>query len=354
MRISTKILALGVFLAVLSLFLQGGTELPLHQKKISDKVLVVWTGDVMQMIATVALATEKGIVVIETSLIRSLDARVRQAIEKEFGRNDFIYLINTHYHHDHVCGNQIYSDATIIGHKNIPAGMREELTGDGLVKLVEKFKGMLKDQEKALADSEPGSKKHQYFSEFVTCLELAIEELQDGFVPTYPSILFEKNLTLDMGDMTVELYSFGGMHTDSDIVIFVPEEGFLAVGDVMPERWPPRISKDLKSDFSVTLENWGRIVNHSSEVKYVNMAHSDMYLSVETFMEQYRYLRKLWDGLLEVYQQGQTIEDAKKKYTLEDEFPYFLDKRTEQRRTQLHEYNIEAIWERIYRGDGPH
>ena len=67
---------------------------------------------------------------------------------------------------------------------------------------------------------------------------MVIPELQSGFVPTYPTVLFEKNLILDMGDMTIELYSIGGMHTDSDIVIFVPEEGLVAIGDVPPDQLP--------------------------------------------------------------------------------------------------------------------
>jgi glyoxylase-like metal-dependent hydrolase (beta-lactamase superfamily II) len=301
----------------------------------------------MQTIATVALATEKGIVVIETSLFRSLDARIRGAIEKEFGRKDFKYLINTHYHHDHVCGNQIYPEATIIGHQNTPAGMRAELTGEGLVKLVNKFKGMLKEQTKALAEAEAGSDKHGFLKEFVALLELAIDELQEGFVPTYPSIIFEKNLTLDMGDITLELYSFGGMHTDSDIVIFVPEEGLVAIGDVAPDQMLPRIRKDLRSDFSVTLENWERIVNNPAEIKYVNMAHSDMFLGVETFKEQYRYLRTLWDGLEEMMRQGLAIEDAKKRYSIEEDFPYFKDRIVQSRRGNIHHNNIEAIWDRI-------
>jgi glyoxylase-like metal-dependent hydrolase (beta-lactamase superfamily II) len=347
MRFSTKILAIAVFITVLPMLLQADSELPLHQKRLSEKVLIVWTGDHMQTIATVALATEKGIVVIETSLIRSYDARIRQVIEKEFGRNDFKYLINTHYHHDHTCGNQIYSDATIVGHNNIPAGMKEELTGDGLVKLVDKFKGMLKDREEAIQHAKPDSKDYHFTREFIVCLKLAIEELQNGFIPTYPSVMFEKNLTLDMGDMTVELYSLGGMHTDSDIVIFVPEEGLVAIGDVAPDQMLPYIRKDLKSDFSMTLENWGRIVNSTSEIKYVNMAHSDMFLSVETFKEQYRYLRTLWDGLQEMYQQGLTIEDAKTKYTIEEDFPYFKDRIVQTRRGNIHENNIEAIWTQI-------
>jgi glyoxylase-like metal-dependent hydrolase (beta-lactamase superfamily II) len=347
MRFLGKSVVIVLLVSILSPLLIAETELPLHQKRFSEKVLIVWMGDAMQTIATVALATEKGIVVIETSLIRVHDERIRQVIEKEFGRSDFKYLINTHYHHDHVCGNQVYADATIIGHINILSGMKEELTGDGLVKLVDKFKGMRKDREKALADSEPGTKEYTFFSEFLTCLELAIEELQEGFVPTYPSIVFEKNLTLDMGDMTVELYSIGGMHTDSDIVVFVPEEGLVAIGDVAPDQMLPYIRKDLKSDFSVTLENWGRIVNSPAEMKYVHMAHSDMFLEVKTYKEQYRYLRTLWDGLSEMYGEGLTIEDAKKKYTIEDDFPYFKDRIVQTRRGNIHHNNIEAIWARI-------
>lgn len=347
MRSTTKISASIALIAFLPMFLQAETELPLHKKRLSDKVLIVWTGDHMQTIATVALATEKGIVVIETSLIRAHDARIRQAIEEEFGRNDFKYLINTHFHHDHTAGNQIYSDATIIGHKNVPAGMREELTGEGLVKLVDKFKGMLKDREEALKHLEPESRDYKFTEEFIVCLKLAIPELQSGFVPTYPSVLFEKNLILDMGDMTVELYSIGGMHTDSDIVVFVPEEGLVAIGDVAPDQVLPIIRKELKSDFSVTLENWGRIVEGGRDIKYVNMAHSDMFLSVETYRQQYRYLSTLWHGVSAMFHEGLTLEEAKKKHTIEKDFPYFKDRITKMRDADITEYNIEAIWARI-------
>ena len=347
MRSAIKILVSLILITAWPMLLQADSELPLHQKRLSEKVIIVWTGDHMQTIATVALATERGIVVIETSLIRAHDARIRQVIEKEFGRNDFKYLINTHFHHDHTCGNQIYSDATIVAHKSVLSGMKEELTGDGLVKLVDKFKGMLKDREEAIQHAEPDSKDYHFVREFIVCLKLAIEELQSGFVPTFPSVMFEKSLTLDMGDMTVELYSIGGMHTDSDIVIFVPEEGLVAIGDVAPDQMLPYIRKDLKSDFSMTLENWGRIVNSPSEIKYVNMAHSDMFLSVETFKEQYRYLQTLWDELSEMYRQGQTIEDAKKKYTIENDFPYFKDRIIKMRDIDINENNIEAIWAQI-------
>jgi len=296
MKLKIKIIAVVLSSVFLPMLLQAQSELPLNQKRLSDRVLVVWAGDYMQTIAVVALETEKGIVVIETSLIRSDDARIREVIEKEFGRKDFKYLINTHYHHDHTAGNQVYADATIIGHKTVPAGMRSELTGEGLTNLIEKFRKMDKEWTEGLKHEEPGSHRYHFGREGLILLKKAIEELQDGFVPTYPSILFEKSLILDMGDMHLELYSLGGLHTDSDIFIFVPEEGLVAVGDMPQDQTLPYLRKEKNWNLDIILENWGKIVDSGREIKHVNMAHSDMFLSVETFKEQYNYFKTLWDG----------------------------------------------------------
>jgi glyoxylase-like metal-dependent hydrolase (beta-lactamase superfamily II) len=345
MRLKTRILTIFILLAFLPILLLAEYELPINKKRLSERVLLVWSCDYMQSIATAALATEKGIVVIDTSISRTNDAKIRKAIEEELGRSDFKYLINTHYHHDHTAGNQIYSDTTVIGHKNLLSGMEKELTGDGFVKLVARLTDLFKSWEEEFKKLEPQSEDYKFGIEAVTYGKMALKDFESGFKPTFPSILFEKSLTLDMGNMTLELYSFGGMHTDSDIVIFIPEEGLLIVGDITPEGMLPYIRKDLKSDFSVTLENWGEIAE--KDIKYTHMIHSDMFLSAEAFKENYKYFRTLWDELLDMHRQGMTIEDAKKELTIEDDFPYYKDKRTETSRGSIHENNIEAIWERV-------
>jgi len=50
---------------------------------------------------------------------------------------------------------------------------------------------------------------------------------------------------------------------------------------------------------------------------------------------------------LEMHRQGLKIEDAKKKYTIENDFPYFKNRIVQTKKGNIHEYNIEAIWERI-------
>jgi len=326
---------------------QAGDELPLHTQKWSERVLFAWVGDYMQTIRVVALSTTRGIVVIEANLSRSADARIRQAIEKEFGRKDIKYLFNTHFHHDHTAGNQVYADATIIAQETALAGMKGELTGEGLVKLLEMFKSDAQEWAKRRDAAAPDSREYNFFREGVVLLKTTLEELQTGFIPTYPSIRFNKSLTLDMGDMTLELYAVGGMHTTSDIMVFIPEEGLVAVGDLTPDQMLPYLSKKAPWDLGFILENWGRIIESGREIKHVNMAHSDMKLDVETFKQQYRYLKTLWEGLRELHGAGATLEDAKKKYVIERDFPHFKDRRQKIRDVDIHQNNIEAIWAKI-------
>jgi glyoxylase-like metal-dependent hydrolase (beta-lactamase superfamily II) len=342
---------IALFLALMLLGACAGARpdegLPLRTQRLSDKVLFAWVGDHMQTIRVVALSTARGIVVIEANLSRAADIRIRRAIEEAFGRRDIKYLINTHFHHDHTCGNQVYADATIVGHRTVPEGMKSELTGEGLVKLVEMFKGMTQDWQERQKKAAPDSEEYRYFREGLFLIKSTIGELQEGFVPTFPSVLFDDSLTLDMGDMTIELYAVGGTHTPGDIMIFVPEEGLVAIGDMWPDRVLPYLSKSATWDLGFILKNWARIVESGREIKQVNMAHSDMRLGVETFKEQYRYLKTLWDGLRGLRGAGATLEDAKAKYTVERDFPYFKDRILKVRGKDIHENNIEAIWERI-------
>jgi len=326
---------------------QTAADLPLHTERFSERILFAWVGDYMQTIRVVALSTERGVVVIEANLRRSADVRIRQAIEKEFGRKDIKYLVNTHFHHDHTAGNQIYADATIVGHRTVPEGMKSELTGEGLVKQIEKFNKMVLDWGERQKKAAPDSREFHFFREGLILLKSTLEELQTGFIPTFPTVLFEKSLVLDMGDMTVELYAVGGTHTPSDIMIFIPEEGLVAVGDMWPDQVLPYLRKEAPWDLELILENWGRIVESGREIKHVNFAHSDMRLGVETFKQQYRYLKTLWDGLRRLKAAGASLEEAKAKFTIERDFPYFKDRILKMRDTDIHQNNVEAIWGKI-------
>ena len=96
----------------------------LKVKKVSDRVLIVGSGS-NYYTAVIGIKTEKGLVAIDAGISPLMTARYRKNIEQEFGRNDFIYLINTHGHDDHTSGNQVFSDVPIIAHENCKPDMME-------------------------------------------------------------------------------------------------------------------------------------------------------------------------------------------------------------------------------------
>jgi glyoxylase-like metal-dependent hydrolase (beta-lactamase superfamily II) len=49
----------------------------------------------------------------------------------------------------------------------------------------------------------------------------------------YPNLTFEKSLTLHGSVRSVQLISFNGGHTQSDTVLWLPEERILATGDIL-------------------------------------------------------------------------------------------------------------------------
>ena len=148
-RVLVLCLALYLFGSVASAF----DEVPIEHERLTDRVLVVKCGKVYTD-QVIAIAAQKGIVVIDTGKAPSLAAEYRKVIEREFGRNDFIYAINTHYHFDHSNGNGVFADTEIIAHESSPAKMREFQKGlDGFI---DSRRSMRARYENQLVRAEPG------------------------------------------------------------------------------------------------------------------------------------------------------------------------------------------------------
>ena len=54
-----------------------------------------------------------------------------------------------------------------------------------------------------------------------------------GITPAFPTRTFEKNLTISVGKKTVELLEAGPAHTESDVLVYLPESRVLFSGDIL-------------------------------------------------------------------------------------------------------------------------
>ena len=249
--------------------------------KLSDRAIVVKMGyDVVT-----AIASQKGIVVVDAGISNSLTSEYRKIIEKVFDRNDFAYLINTHSHWDHTGGNQVFADAVIIGHENCLNEIRAywkdiEKIKTGLLKIVNDYENQLKTFDSEWQDSlEIYLQKIRY--------QHAYEDLLKDRNVTLPAKTFKDTMNISTGDITLNLIYFGKAHSGSDIIIHIPEERILMVGDLFSQGGRPSIGEANKEDIErwIIVKQW--IDDRMDEIDKVIGGHGQIMGSkdLESFLE---------------------------------------------------------------------
>ena len=71
---------------------------------------------------------------------------------------------------------------------------------------------------------------------------------------TWPTLVFEKRLTLWMGKLQVEIMQLGRGHTKGDTVVWLPSERILFSGDLVEYDATPYTGDAYLADWPVTLD----------------------------------------------------------------------------------------------------
>jgi len=126
-------------------------------------------------------------------------------------------VVNTHHNGDHTWGNQLFPDAEIIGHRGCAERFAEVQPAS-----VEAIRTM----------AEPPEHLHDLHE------ELAPFDFS-GIELTPPGHVIEHDTTLDLDGVRVDLLVVGPAHTEGDVVVHLPDEGVVLMGDVLFHRCTP-------------------------------------------------------------------------------------------------------------------
>jgi glyoxylase-like metal-dependent hydrolase (beta-lactamase superfamily II) len=319
-------------------------------EKPSDNSIRLWVGDYISSTAVTAIKTDKGIVVIDATESPRLDTMFRKVIAREFGRDDFVYLVNTHEHRDHTTGNSVYADCEIIAHENCAAGMR--MRGEDADRIIAWYKERIPELETKLAEFKAESDDYRKTKEEIAIRQLMLESLESGEELTFPTKTFAESMKLDMGNMTFELYYMGGTHTASDIVILVPEEGLLFTGDMMADTWLTdtpgclkafAMRQGMKRDIPLMLGNWKGLIARKDEIKDYIPAHWNGDLTYEGFVHRYDYVDTMYTEITKAAKDGKELSGLFAEFKMEDKFPHLAGTPgfTE---SFVHNGSILALW----------
>jgi cyclase len=163
-------------------------------ERIAEEIYV-FTSDLYAQVTAGVIATSEGAVVVDT-LPFPQETRELLVFVRERGLR-VPFVINTHSHADHVNGSYLFEEADLVAHRRCRAILRRH--GERVL-------------EEAKAET----------------LELAEVQLR------LPSITFDQELTLRLGDRTMRLIHLPG-HAPDLIGVYVEEDKILFAGDaVMP------------------------------------------------------------------------------------------------------------------------
>lgn len=151
------------------------------------------------------------------------------------------FVVNTHFHRDHILGDYVYKDAypsVQIVQQSYTATMADR-RGPEAVEALKGAKGAaLLQRLKSAADTSTDSEGSQLVGYALSRAKRSYDE----FLPVYrdaqtgryvpADITFDSTLTLKLGSTDVQLLHMPG-HTLGDTVVWLPKERIVATGDLV-------------------------------------------------------------------------------------------------------------------------
>ena len=183
------------------------------------------------------------LVVIDSQSNDATTQRVLAAIRSRIDK-PVRYLINTHWHDDHIVGNRVYREAfpdmKFIAH----AAAVEYLPGLGkqnrdqfhraIPGVLERFRKSL--QTGKTSDGKPLSEEQRRSLQSDLRLGEGYSTVGDDFVAILPDIPVKDKYSIRDKGCAVDVLALGNAHTTGDLVIHLPEQRVVFVGDMVG--WP--------------------------------------------------------------------------------------------------------------------
>jgi cyclase len=291
-------------------------------QKISDSVysFIAPESDsgVVQSNCTVIVG-EEAVLVVDTGQFPSLAERMVADIKKITSK-PVRYIVNTHWHFDHVWGNGVFRAAN-PGVAIISTEFTRELVESESPKFIANQPAtntkQAADLRKFIADGKlpDGRALTDDMKKSLKRSADTLERINAEFpltVNTPPAIGFEKELTINLGKREVKVMWLGRANTGGDAIVWVPDTKLLMTGDAVVYPAPFAFGSYM-SDWPVTLQkmldlNPGIIIPGHGPVM-----HDTAYL--KTLVEVFQ---SLFAQVKAAAAQGLTLDEVLKKVTMEE------------------------------------
>jgi len=216
------------------------------------------------------------VLVVDTHSSGSAAAALAAQVRKHITAKPVRYVVNTHFHWDHIQGTQAYKKLNpslqVISSEATRKLMAEQAAPRLKASLAEVAKSVERYQRLLAAATSAADKAR--LERLVRQSEAYLAEMRN-WAPELPNLTFSDHLVIHDRAHTLHLAFRGRGHTAGDVVIFCPEKKALASGDLLhgflpyigdgyPREWPATLKACGEYDFQHVLGGHGP-VQHSRE-----------------------------------------------------------------------------------------
>jgi cyclase len=268
---------------------------------------------------SVAVIGDDGVLVVDSghfpSLTRKMIADIRQVTDKPVR-----FLINTHWHPDHLMGNYVYREAfpgvVIIStpstreqaNKQVPTIYMKEMMAQ-IPAHSEKLQQRLQTGKKKDGSPLTAWDKWRYQDLLDDCQFFLPELQQAKYEP--PSETYDHSVTVYLGKRQVDVMFLGRGNTGGDTVIYVPDAKVLMTGDLVVNPTPYSYGSFL-TEWVETLKKLEAIDATTIVPGHGPVEHDKEYIKLVRSL-----LESTTSQVQQAVQAGLSLEDTRNKVDLE-------------------------------------
>lgn len=211
---------------------------------------------------TVFIVGKKWVTVVDANISSAYTKEVLAALRRITSK-PVRYVVNTHWHEDHIIGDRVYRDAfpnvDFIAHKSTLADL-PTVGAANRKSSVENGRGFVDFLKKSiaggtnLAGQKITDEERAGYASDIRLVESYLAEAPD-FEIVLPTITVDDRLELDDGRRKIEILFLGRAHTGADLVVYLPRENTVACGDLVVAPVPLVGSTAYPLEYAATLEN---------------------------------------------------------------------------------------------------
>ena len=181
------------------------------------------------------------------------------------------YLVNTHWHHDHVAGNRDYAAAfpglSIIAQRETKAML--DATAPHVANDI--LKSARQHEERMQKATSERAKQE------LARIPAVIEDARTWLYEP-PNLIFDESLTIDLGSRLVEIHHLGRGNTAGDTIAYLPAEKILVAGDLVvhpvpytfggyPVEWVRTLDKLIAFNAEVIVPGHGEVLRDKEYIR---------------------------------------------------------------------------------------